>query len=818
MKIAGLSSEEAEKRLKEFGRNEFFEYQKPDIFTSISESIQPQIYVFLFASILLFFYNVVYAGFCLAIILAVMVFSVREDLKTRGKIIGIEAFSQKCIALRDGKKKEIDYTEVVPGDVLFLKPGDRIPADGFVLKGFGKVSEEVFGRGIKEKREISETERKEIIAFKKENPSILLAGSFLIEGEIVMKVEKTGPQTSFAKIPASAEKREDIKRIEKFVEEINPLIFLVSAVIFFALAVRGENLILSFSVAAAAAVAGIPYYIYTTAQATFFTSIERISKNFLIRREDFLNKLQDIDVVCIEKIKNFTTGEKTIKKIYMNKIIDVTGDGYNPFGEFLQDGKRLTAEEMKEIDFLSEICAISSFSKIEKKNDKFEVRGNEIENALLVLSLKPKIEKMKFFEEIEKLQRERKEKEKIFYTKCKGKGITIFGDAFEVLKKCKAIHGKDEKDEKEIEREKKEIEKKIIELSAAGYETIGIGYKKPGRKGTFLAILAIQDPVRENAKEIVESFQKKGIEVIILTSEKENLAVDFARKIGILKKGKRAIIAEEFVNVSEKEREKLIQSCVVFARANEREKEIIIKELKKKKKVLLVESVAKDKRVLIANCNVVSNSSNDLLKFHSDAVGDVSFLPEAMEEAEYYEKCLKKIVYSIFTLDFLIIFYVMFASVIYGKAINPVVILVLNSIADTFSGLSIPKKKEIKLEEIKKEKLLSIKEITFSFFVCVFVAVASLLIEDPTFGTSALIFSFIFISLSYATEESIFKEFDIRDFELAIAMAAFFIFILFFPIASFFGLGQITFKELGIAAGIGIFVLVIFEVRKILRK
>ncbi|MEM2974663.1 MAG: cation-transporting P-type ATPase, partial [Candidatus Micrarchaeia archaeon] len=333
----GLDDTEAANRLAKYGPNKLMT-KRYNLLKIFLDHFQIPTIVLLFAIIFLLTVDFISALVALAFVLATVTGDVVRDIEIRRAIRDIqERYTSRVVVLRGGVKKTVPASEVVPGDIVFLMPGMRVPADGVIVKGACKVDERIFGKGVVERRKKEHLAEKELPAFgekesegeEKEN-YIAYAGSFVVEGEAIMRVERTGKETkiAFSIFRKEPEKKYMIiEKIENITYKLTDIMLGVAFVILLVLIFYKTSFLVAFSVAAAAAVAGIPQSILLTVRVAFYSSLRRM-EGLAIRADDLPERLNKVTVICTEKMKALSRGEPTVGRLWLDKSdCEVGGEG-----------------------------------------------------------------------------------------------------------------------------------------------------------------------------------------------------------------------------------------------------------------------------------------------------------------------------------------------------------------------------------------------------------------------------------------------------------------------------------------------------------
>jgi len=372
-------------------------------------------------------------------------------------------------------------------------------------------------------------------------------------------------------------------KLSKFSKKLGVVILLIVFVVFLVRLWKGtdilEALIGSIALAVAAIPEGLPI-VFTICLAIGVKKM--VSRNALIRKLPSVETLGSVTVICSDKTGTLTHNQMTVKKIYVDdKIIDVTGKGYNSKGEFFLDGKKVSLSSSQGLLNLLRIGSLSNDAKIDGK----EFIGDPTEAALLFSAMKagfysknlektsPRIDEIGFTSERKMMSTIHNVKgKKILYSK---------GAPDMILKKCTKIlvNGKEKK---LTAAGKRNILKINNNFADDALRVIGFAYKPV--KGSinennlvFIGLQAMIDPPRKEAIESVMKCKEAGIRTIMITGDHKNTAVAVAKELGISGKAVNGVELRKIKNLS-----KEVEKIAIFARVNPEDKLKIVDALKKK--------------------------------------------------------------------------------------------------------------------------------------------------------------------------------------------------------------------------------------------
>ncbi len=502
--------------------------------------------------------------------------------------------------LRDGRATLVPAAEIVPGDILLLETGDRIAADGRLLEAVDLSVDEAILTG--ESSPVS----KNIDVFATETPpadrkNMVFMGTHVTYGRGKAVVTSTGMNTQFGKIAEMVQvvEKEEIPlklKIDRFSKKLGIIIVIVSiAIIFLDLIRIGKIEIEIFMTAVALAVSAVPEGLPAIVTVTLALGARELAKrNAVIRRLASVETLGSTTVICSDKTGTLTKGEMTVRKIFVNnQMIDVTGTGYEPKGEFYLNGNSVNPMDDQYLALLLKISVLCNNANYDGR----KVIGDPTEGALIVAAAKGGIHE----NEIEMryprrgeipFSSERKRMTTIHDTPDGHRVAYMKGSPETVLQLCKCAYqnGREVKLSKSM---KNKILRKNEEMASQALRVLGIAYKVISEQLTeyseesvennfvFVGLVGMIDPPREEAKEAVALCERAGIKTVMITGDHKLTATAIAKELGIMKKGL-AFTGRELDDISDEEFEEMVEDVSVYARVSPEHKLRIIRALKKR--------------------------------------------------------------------------------------------------------------------------------------------------------------------------------------------------------------------------------------------
>ena len=581
----GLKGHEAEQRLHDYGFNELKGKEGLHPITIFLQQFSsPLVWILLVALIISIVLNEIVDATVIAIIVvANAILGFIQEYKAEKAIEALKKMaSPKARVLRDGKEIKIESQLLVPGDIIFLETGDKIPADARLIEAHNLHLEEASLTG--ESSSVSKQPEllKDLPLADRKN--MVYSSTIVSNGRAKAVVTHTGMTSEIGKIATMiSESHEQITPLQKKLRELGKYltiaVVIVAILVFAAGLLTGGSASEMFLIAVALAVAAIPEGLPAVITISLAIGVQRmIKKNALVRKLPSVETLGSVNVICTDKTGTLTHNQMTVQNIWTNnKVYDVSGAGYNPNGNFKVGNKFANPREFEQILKIGLLCNDAHFSG---SNENRELFGDPTEGALIVSAEKSGLKLKDYKERIDEIpfSSERKmmttiHEDKTSYTK---------GAADIIIEKCDKIliNGI-------VQRLDRNLKKKVLDqneiFAKQALRVLGFAYKeKTDTKNAeenmiFVGLQAMIDPPRDEVKQSIQECYSAGIRVIMITGDHLTTAKAIAEKLGIVGE---AVTGEQLDKI--KNLDKKISRIGIFARVNPEHKLRIVKALKDK--------------------------------------------------------------------------------------------------------------------------------------------------------------------------------------------------------------------------------------------
>src|SRR3990172_2725859 len=406
----GLTDNEATARLKQYGKNKLIEEEKiSKLKILFHQFTSPLIYILLVAAVVTaLLKEYIDTSVIMAVVILNSVIFYMQEYKAEQ---GVRALKKMLIprakVLRNGREKEINSEELVPGDIVLLASGIKVPADLRLYKTNELKIEEAMltGESIPAEKSTSAISEDNLTSGDQKNMTFM--GTIVVSGRAKGIVVETGERTVLGQIAEKVRETTSIKtplqdKLERFAKLIGIVIVGFSLIIFGVGLFHGAKVSEMFMVAVATAVSAIPEGLPVAVTITMSIGVARMARrNAIIRKLPAVETLGSTTVICPDKTGTLTKNEMTVRLAYDgDHIYDITGSGYEPKGEILHDQMSVKSEEKKKHLQVLRIGLLCNESNIYEEDGQYKVDGDPTEGALIVSAmkagLKPEEEKMHY--------------------------------------------------------------------------------------------------------------------------------------------------------------------------------------------------------------------------------------------------------------------------------------------------------------------------------------------------------------------------------------------------------------------------------------
>jgi P-type Ca2+ transporter type 2C len=763
----GLTSEEAKQRLKTYGYNKLTEKKQIPFIHKFISHLRDLFGVLLLVAAVL---SYVSGSPELALIILAVVFvnifvSLFQESRAEKAMETLKSWMPEYAkVLRNGELQKIHVKELVPGDIIQLDEGDRVPADARLIEAFDLWTNNVPLTGESEPQpRVPET----VTVVEKAylySPNLVFMSTSVAKGQGKAVVYATGMNTQFGKIASLTQTiHEEESPLQKEIGLTAKYDFIIAVVVgaaFFLASFLflhrdiGTSILFMIGVMVCCVPEGLQV---TVSSALAINVLKMVKQNVLVKRLSAVQTLGSVTVICTDKTGTITRGEMTVNKLWVkDRVIEVSGIGYSPVGDFSLNGEPLQEKDTTAMEKLLEIASLCNGAKIDPPSDRnrnWSVIGDPTDGALLVAALKhdviiednlvekPIIDILPFSFERKKMTTIHQLKNDEIYVYTKGAPRNIL-DICSKVQVDNHIEDLNEENMMWIESRIREFANEGLRVIATAYKKLPDGYTKGDNVENdliFVGLAAMRDPPRLEVKDAVLKAKQAGIKTVIITGDYGPTAQVIAQEVGIVDKQCcqiiRGIDLEDLSDNAVVDEVK--KGNVIFARVSPEQKLRIVKVLKASGEIVAVTGDGANDAPSLKEANIgvaMGMSGTDVAREAADIVLlDDSFesIVKAVESGRAIYENIRKFIVYVFSHNWAeLIPFILYAALGFPLPLLVVQVLAIDLAIDVIPSLALsrePPEHGIMKEPPRsiKERLFTRKVLLRSIFIGVIIAVGA---------------------------------------------------------------------------------------------
>ncbi len=746
----GLTEKEAKERLKKFGLNTLPQEKPPSKFKLFFNQIKsPLIYILLIAGIV----TLVLGEYTDSIVIFGAVFlntivGYFQEKKANQALRELKRVLQtKVILHRSGRQKEVLQKDVALGDIVFLRAGNKAPADCRIIQAHNlKINEAALtGEWLPATKKTEEMPPDATLA---DRDNMAFMGTVVESGWGKAVVVSTGIKTAIGEVAKilkeEKEKRTPYqKKLSRFSKVLGLIIVVISLAIFIEGILAGVRFVEMFAISVAVAVAAIPEGLPVAMTVILAIGMERILKRKgLVRKLASAETLGSTSIILTDKTGTLTEAKMRIAGIFTGTK-ELLNDGYKFDKKIAKDSKDSHMQALR----IATLCNESFIENFEDPTEKWIIRGRPTEKALLLggiqaglsrkelLKEQPIIDHLLFdpgYQYAMSLHKLNKEKNALY----------IVGSPDKLLEMSSCLYN-DGKKEKLLLSDFEKLKEKYNQLTQDGLRVLAAGYRETKDKEinrkkeeknksmVFVGFLALHDPIRKGTKEVMEICRKAGMKPIILTGDHKLTALAVANKLGFKIKEKNVLEGKDLYNISDKNLIKKIKDIHVFARVEPTHKLRVVQAWQGKGEVVAMtgDGINDAPALKRADIGLALGSGTDVAKESSDLVllnDNFSIIVAAVEEGRAIIDNIRKVITYLLSDSFAEVTLIGVSLLLgWPLPVLAVQILWVNLIEDGPMGIALafePKEKDIMKQKPKSYSLFLLnKEMKTLIFIIGFI-------------------------------------------------------------------------------------------------
>lgn len=721
----GLTSRQAEDLLLSCGKNQLKGKKKVRAFPIFAAQFKDLMVIILLISTAA---SVFMGEIAEAISIAIIVFANAlmgfiQEYKTEKTLEALKNMASPLAKVyRDGKLRQISTLELVPGDLILVEAGDRIPADAVLTEAMSLEADESILTG--ESLPVSKRVDSSLPETNKLNqPHLIYMGSSVVKGHGKARIIATGMNTQMGKIADMLEEiQEEATPLQKKLNELGKFIAVgclaISAVIILVGLIRGEPLMQMVITGVSLAVAAVPEGLPAIVTISLALAVKRmIRRKALIRKLHAVETLGCASVVCSDKTGTLTENRMTVRELStLSNRVTVEGNGYQKAGSFRVDGQRIHPAQNPSLRRMLEISALCNNGELQgdrtldrrdrtqnRTQGSWEVVGEPTETALLVLAAKAGIFSQDLnYQKLDEIPFDSTRKcMSVLVEDPSGRKWLFTKGAYDVLleKSNRICQGNQVIPLTHSHRQK--LEQENLRMAGSGMRVLGFAYTEvttsPKEANlVFVGLAGMIDPPRKEAKQAVRTCRMAGVRTVMITGDHKLTACSVAREIGIFRKQDLCLTGAELDKMSDQELDQVVGKVTVFARVSPSHKLKIVRSMKRRGEIVAMTGDGVNDAPAIKEANIgvsMGITGSDVTKQAADVIlldDNFSTLVAAVEEGRVIYRNIRKFIRYLLSCNIGEVV-TMFAGMLMGMPIPllPMQILLVNLVTDGLPAISL---------------------------------------------------------------------------------------------------------------------------------
>jgi P-type Ca2+ transporter type 2C len=552
----GLSEEEAALRHERDGPNRLPSPEGRSAWAILGAQFTSLIVLFLVAATAIaFLFGETIEGFAILVVIVInAAVGFLTEMRAEQAIDSLrKQAAPSARVMRGGQERTIDAEEIVRGDVVLLGEGDRVPADGRLAESARLQTQEAALTGESRAAEKDADADVADDAAVAERRTMAYLGTNVTTGRGRLLVTAIGVDTEVGRIGELLEEtvQRDTpleRRLEQLGRALIGVVLALAAVIIVAGYLRGNDLLYMIEVGIALAIAAVPEGLPAVATMTLALGVQRMARaNALVRRLPAVETLGSTTVICTDKTGTLTRNEMTVRRLVVaGRSVDVSGAGYAPDGGFEHDDRRVDATEDELLKTALTIGALCNDARMAEEDGEAMVLGDPTEGALVVAAAKAGLD-------LDRLRDERPRVDEIPFESDERRMVTVHeldagervayakGAPAAILERCDdrltddGVAPLGDDDRRRALDDADAMAADALRVLAVAYRDApeGAATEDLDRGLTFVGLIGMIDPLRDEAARAVERCRTAGIRTVMITGDHPRTATVLAERLGI---------------------------------------------------------------------------------------------------------------------------------------------------------------------------------------------------------------------------------------------------------------------------------------------
>jgi Ca2+-transporting ATPase len=723
---AGLTDKEAAKRLTQHGTNELKEKEKESLFTKIMNQLKDFLVLILIGASIVsgIVGEITDAIVIIAIVIVNSALGVIQEGKAEQALAALQKMaSPNARVFRNASVQIIPAKDLVPGDLVLIEAGDSIPADLRLIESINLKVEEasLTGESLPVDKDAEAVFNTDVPIGDRKNMVYMSTVTTYGRGRGI--VVGTGTNTQIGKIAEAIQSyKDETTPLQQKLNELGRWLgigcILICLLVFGIGYLRGGSLLEMFLVSVSLAVAGIPEGLTVVVTIVLALGMKKmVQRNAIVRKLLAVETLGCVTVICSDKTGTLTQNEMTVVKAYAGgNTYNVTGQGYNPKGEFYLNNNKITPEEDQNLKLLLALGVLANDASLELKDPKdnhWGIIGDPTEGALITVAAKGQMQKSEMnsaYNRIAELPFDSDRKMMTTFHKdfIENKIVSFTKGAPDIiLNKCSrcfsggSIVEMTEAQINQITAVNSQFASdalRVLAFAYRGYDQMpkSITSEKIENDLIFVGLMGMIDPARVEALDAIRTCRKAGIRPVMITGDYKDTAVAIAKELGLMQEGDRVLTGADLDNTSDEDLFNGIESISVYARVSPAHKVRIVETLRRKGHIAAMTGDGVNDAMALKRADIgvsMGITGTDVAKGTADIIlmdDNFATIVAAVEEGRVIYSNIRKFVFFLLSCNIGEIL-IIFLSILFNLPVPlvPIQLLWVNLVTDSFPALAL---------------------------------------------------------------------------------------------------------------------------------
>ena len=724
---SGLTPEEAVARLNTCGHNELVERPRPGFLHRLwAQLTNTLVIILILASVVsIFIGEYVDATAIMAIVVLNAILGVVQESRAEEALAALKRMAApEAHVIRGGRQTTIPARELVPGDLVLLEAGNYVPADLRLVESINLKIEEasLTGESLPVSKQAGAVLDRGLSIGDRSNSAYM--STMVTYGRGRGVVVSTGMHTEIGLIAEMIQSYKDEPtplqvKLDQLGKVLGFATLAVCGLVFAIGVLRGIPALTMFMTAISLAIAAVPEGLAAVVTICLALGLQRmVRRHALLRKLPAVETLGSATTICSDKTGTLTKNEMTVVRVYSDgEMINVTGEGYDPRGDFFQEGSEVDVRReggIRDVLLAATLCndAVLETSGVRDDGQQtYRMVGDPTEGALVVAAAKaglwksdledkyPRVSEIPFDSDRKRMTTIHKFTDGyISFTKGAADILLHQCDTYERNGEILPLTDDIWREIMERHEQMAEDALRILGVARRRLSSVPIeeNLKEAERELTFLGLIGMIDPARSEVKDAIRVARNAGLKTVMITGDHDRTAMAIARQLDLLTPGRQLVTGTELEQMSDEELAEIVNEIDVFARVSPHHKVRIVEALKAQGHIVAMTGDGVNDAPALKRADIgvaMGITGTDVSKETADMVltdDNYASIVSAIEEGRIIYSNIRKFVYFLLSCNVGEILVVFLATMFnWGLPLTAIQLLVLNLVTDGAPALAL---------------------------------------------------------------------------------------------------------------------------------